>query len=138
MSTQLDCFVIFETEIYLSSSCQLVQICQSERIRIKDALGPNLDGDGKEKPPAGGEDLSRVEVEQGQGETCGQAGDQLREAVEDLRAGFGIFLLWARFDMACIKHPMEVTHDTLPSEALLLCVSVCECRGGGCTSSIGH
>ena len=95
MSTQLDCFVIVETENYLSSSCQLVQICQSERNRIKDALGPNLDGDGKEKPPAGGEDLGRVEVEQGQGETGGEAGDQLREAVEDLRAGFGIAVLWA-------------------------------------------
>ena len=110
MSTQLDCFVIFETENYLSSSCQLVQICQSEQIRFKDAGGPNLDGDGKEKPPAGGEDLSRVEVEQGQGETGGQAGDQLREAVEDLRAGFGILLLWARFVMTCISHPMEVSH----------------------------
>ena len=97
MSTQLDCFVIFETEIYLSSSYQLVQICQSGRIRFKDGRGGNLDGDGKEKPPAGGEDLGRVEVEQGQGETGGQAGDQLREAVEHLRAGFGILLLWARY-----------------------------------------
>ena len=47
MSTQMDCFIIFETEIYLSSSYQLFQICQSERIRFKDARGPNLDGDGK-------------------------------------------------------------------------------------------
>ena len=64
-------------------------------ISFKDAQGPNLDGDGKEKPPAGGEDLCRVEVEQGQGETGGEAGDQLREAVEDLRTGFVIVLLLA-------------------------------------------
>ena len=75
-------------------------------------------------------------MEQGQGETGGQAGDQLREAVEHLRAGFGIVLLLATYwlDMACVSHPREVSHDRLPSEALLLCVSVCGCRGGVYTS----
>ena len=39
-----------------------------------------------------------------------------------------------RLDMACISHPMAVSFDTLPSEGLLLCVTVCECKWGVYTS----
>ena len=44
----------------------------------------DLDGGGQQEPPACGEHLCRVEVEQREGEAAAEPGDQLGEAVQHL------------------------------------------------------
>ena len=125
MSTQLDCFVIFETEIYLSSSYQL-QGCTRTKPGWR-RQGETSCWWGRPPPSIGG---AEARWDRWRGRTPTQRGGGGPENGICDCAAFG----YLRLDMACISHPMEVSHDTLPSEDLILCVSVWVCRGGVCTS----